>query len=124
MTDFYNRLAETAHKLIDDKGTDCVITSAVIQGSFDPETGMPTDDLPATVQVGRCVVLNYSDSLYNSPESLVEVGDKKILLSAKGVTLDSLNGTVEALGDTYRVIRVKDLNPAGTMLIYEVHGRK
>ena len=124
MSEFYSRLASTAHKLIVDKGSPCLIMSAVIQGSFDPETGMPTDDLPATVQVGRCVVLNYSDSLYNSPESLVEVGDKKILLSAKGVTLDSLNGAVEALGDTYRVISVKDLNPAGTMLIYEVHGRK
>lgn len=124
MSDFYSRLAETSYKLISKKGTDCIITSAEISGGFDPETGLPTDDLPATIQQGKCVVLNYRDSLYNAPESLIQIGDKKLLLSAKGVTIDSLNGTVSALGDTYRVMSVKDLNPAGVTLIFEIHGRK
>lgn len=124
MSDFYQRLADTALRLIADKGTDCTITSAEISGGFDPETGMPLDDIPATIQQGVCVLLNYSDSLYNAPESLIQVGDKKLLLSAKGITIDSLNGTVSALGDTYRVMSVKDINPAGTTLVYEIHGRK
>ena len=124
MVDFYERMADTAFRLIADKGTDCTITSAEISGGFDPETGMPLDDIPATIQQGKCVVLNYKDSLYNAPESLIQVGDKKLLLSAKGITIDSLNGTVSALGDTYRVMSVKDVNPAGTTLVYEIHGRK
>jgi hypothetical protein len=123
MSEFYNRLADTALRLIAEKGTPCTITSASIQGGFDPSTGMPTDDLPSTVQQGQCVVLNYQESIYNAPESLVQVGDKKLLLSAKGVTIDRLNGTIEALGSIYTVISVKDLNPAGITLIYEVHGR-
>lgn len=124
MTDFYNRLQNTALRLITDKGTDCTITSAEISGGYEPETGLPTDDLPPIVQTGKCVVLNYSDSLYNAPESLIQVGDKKILLSARDISIDSLNGTVEALGDTYKVMSVKDLNPAGITLVYELHGRK
>jgi len=40
------------------------------------------------------------------------------------VTIDSLNGTVSALDDIYRVMSVKDINPAGTTLVYEIHGRK
>ena len=124
MTDFYERMADTALRLIADKGTDCTITSAEISGGFDPETGMPTDDLPSVVQQGKCVALNYKDSLYNAPESLIQVGDKKLLLSASGVTIDSLNGTVSVLGDIYRVMSVKDVNPAGTAIVYEIHGRK
>lgn len=124
MSEFYSRLASTAHRLIVDKGVPCVIESAEVSGGFDVETGMPLEDIPATVQQGKCVLLNYSDSLYNAPESLIQVGDKKLLLSAKGVTIDSLNGTVSALGDTYRVMSVKDVNPAGTTLVYEIHGRK
>lgn len=124
MTDFYERMADTALRLITDKGTDCTITSAPIAGGFDPVTGMPTDDLPSVVQQGKCVVLNYKDSLYNAPESLIQVGDKKLLLSAKGLTIDSLNGTIEALNEAYRVMSVKDVNPAGTSIVYEIHGRK
>lgn len=124
VTDFYERMADTALRLIADKGTDCTIVSSPIAGGFDPVTGMPLDDMPSVVQQGKCVVLNYKESLYNAPESLIEQGDKKLLLSAKGVTIDSLNGTIEALGKSYRVISVKDVNPAGTAIVYEVHGRE
>lgn len=123
MSDFYHRLANTAERLIADKGTPCTITSAATQGGFDPETGLPLPDMPATTQQGVCVVLNYRDSLYNAPESLIEVGDKKLLVSANNVLIDGLNGTIEALGHEYTILSVKELNPAGVKLIYEVHGR-
>ena len=124
MSDFYNRLQSTALKLISDKGAPCVIRSAPISGGFDEITGQMLDDIPSTTQQGVCVVLNYGDSLVNQPESLIQQGDKKLLLSAKGVTLDSLNGKIEALGAIYTVIAAKDLNPAGITLVYEVHGRE
>lgn len=124
MSEFYSKLARTAHRLIEDKGVPCVITSAEISGSFDPITGQMLDPLPPTTQTGVCLVLNYGDSLVNQPESLIQQGDKKLLLSAKGVTLDSLNGKIEALGSVYTVISAKDLNPAGVALVYELHGRE
>lgn len=124
MSDFYNRLQDTALRLIADKGTTCTISSAATSGGFDPVTGQMLDDVPSTVQQGVCVVLNYKESLINQPESLIQQGDKKLLLSAKGVTLDSLNGKIEALGAIYTVIAAKDLNPAGITLVYEIHGRE
>ena len=124
MSDFYNRLQNTALKLISDKGAPCVIRSAPISGGFDEITGQMLDDIPSTTQQGVCVVLNYKDSLVNQPESLIQQGDKKLLLSAKGVTLDSLNGKIEALGSVYTIISAKDLNPAGITLVYEIHGRE
>ena len=124
MANFYERLQNTALKLITDKGTPCVTRSAPISGGFDPVTGQMLDDIPSTTQQGVCVVLNYKDSLVNQPESLIQRGDKKLLISAKGVTLDGLNGKIEALGAIYTVIAAKDLNPAGVTLVYEVHGRE
>lgn len=124
MANFYERLQNTALKLISDKGTPCVIKSAPISGGFDEVTGKMLDDIPSTTQQGVCVVLNYKDSLVNQPESLIQQGDKKLLLSAKGVTLDSLNGKIEALGSVYTIISAKDLNPAGITLVYELHGRE
>lgn len=124
MSDFYERMQETAYKLIVEKGVSCTIASSPMAGGFDPVTGMPLDDIPSVVQQGKCVVLNYKESLYNAPESLIQLGDKKLLLSAKGITIDSLNGTIEALGKSYRIMSVKDVNPAGTAIVYEIHGRE
>ena len=124
MANFYERLQNTALRLISDKGTPCVIKSAPISGGFDEITGRMLPDIPSTTQQGVCVVLNYKDSLVNQPESLIQQGDKKLLLSAKGVTLDSLNGKIGALGAIYTVIAAKDLNPAGVTLVYEGHGRE
>lgn len=124
MSDFYNRLQQTALRLITDKGTSCTIISSPTSGGFNPETGQMLPDSPATIQQGVCVVLNYGDSLVNQPESLIQQGDKKLLVSASGVSIDSLNGKIEVLDSVYTVISVKDLNPAGVTLVYEVHGRE
>lgn len=124
MTDFYNRLQQTALRLITQRGTSCTITSAATQGGFDPDTGQQTPDIPATTQQGVCAVLNYKDSLYNATDSLIQVGDKKLLVSAANIVAPSLNGNVTVLGRTYTIVAIKDLNPAGITLVYELHGRE
>ena len=124
MSDFYQRLAETSLRLITDKGVPCVITSLPQQGGFDPSTGLPLDDVPATQQDAQCVVLNYSDVITSMPESLVQQSDKKILIAASGVDTPSIGGTVAVLDKSYTIIDVKDLKPADITLIYEVLGRE
>jgi len=55
----------------------------------------------------------------------VKVGDKKILIAAKG--LDSaplMTSLIHADGADWRVQSIKISNPAGTPLAYEIHGRK
>ncbi|MFK3999858.1 hypothetical protein ACI2I3_00725 [Psychrobacter namhaensis] len=124
MTDFYERMADTALRLITDKGVSCVITSLPQNGGFDPATGMPLDDVAGSEQSGQCVVLNYSKVVTNMPESLVQQGDKKILIAAKGVDMPSIGSTIAVLDKNYTVVEVKDIKPADVALIYEVHGRE
>lgn len=124
MTGFYERMADTALRLITDKGIPCVIKSPPQQGGFDPSTGLPLPNLPPTEQAGVCVVLNYSDVIRNAPESLVKQGDKKLLLSAKGVDMPQIGATISVLDSDYMVVAVKDTRPANTPIIYEVHGRE
>lgn len=124
MSNFYERMANTALRLITDKGVPCVIKQPAQQGGSDPGTGLPLPNLPPTEQSGVCVVLNYSDVIRNAPESLVKQGDKKLLLSAKGVDMPKLGATVSVLDNDYMVVAVKDTQPANTPLIYEVHGRE
>lgn len=124
MSDFYERMADTALRLITDKGVPCVIKQPAQQGGFDEGTGLPLPNLPPTEQSGVCVVLNYSDVIRNAPESLVRQGDKKLLLSAKGIDIPKLGATVSVLDKDYTVVAVKDIQPATVPLVYEIHGRE
>ncbi len=124
MIDFYNRLQNTALRLITDKGVPCVIKSPSQQGGFDPTTGLPTPSTGGTTQDGQCVVLNYSDVVTNMPESLIKQTDKKILIAAKGVDIPQIGGTVTADDAIYTIVAVKDIKPATTALVYEVAGRE
>lgn len=124
MADFYERMANTSLRLITDKGLPCTITTLPQQGGFDEATGMPLDDIPATTQTAQCVVLNYKDVITNMPESLVQQGDKKILIAAKDVAIPTLGGTVNVLDKAYTIVAVKDIKPAEIALVYEVHGRE
>ena len=126
MSDFYARMAETSLRLIADKGTDCTVAGGNTSGGYDEETGRPLDDIEPLVQSAKCVVLNYSDALRNVTDTLIETGDKKILIAAKGVTTPALSDTIAitATGKVYTVMEVKDIKPAETALIYEVRGRE
>lgn len=124
MTDFYQRLADTSLRLIADKGAPCVITSLPKQGGFDAVTGLQLPDMPATSQDAQCIVLNYSKNITNMPESLVQQGDKKILIAAKGVVMPTIGSTIAVLDKSYTVVEAKDIKPADVALIYEIHGRE
>ena len=124
MSDFYNRLQSAALRLITDKGLPCLVKQPSQQGGFDPGTGLPLPNLPPTEQSGVCVVLNYSDVIRNAPESLVRQGDKKLLLSAKGIDTPKLGATVSVLDKDYTVVAVKDIQPATVPLVFEIHGRE
>lgn len=124
MSDFYNRLQNTALRLIESNGLPCIITSLGTSGGFDAETGMPLDDIAGSTQTAQCVVLNYADVITNMPESLVQQGDKKLLIAAKGVTMPMIGSTVAVGDNAYTVVAVKDVKPADVALTFEIHGRE
>lgn len=124
MSDFYARMQDTALRLIIDKGVSCIITSKGVQGGFDPITGAPLDDMPATSQTAQCVLLDYSTEMKNRQDSLIESGDKRILIAAKGVAEPKLSDNITVGDKVYTVAEVTNLNPATIPLVYEVRGRE
>ena len=124
MSDFYARMQDTALRLIGQYGVTCQITSKGVQGGFDPITGAPLDDLPPVTQTAQCVLLDYSAEMKAMADSLIESGDKKILIAAKGVTEPKLSDKITVGDKAYTVAEVTNLNPNTTPLVYEVRGRE
>lgn len=126
MADFYSRMAATALRLITRFGQAATLDD-VTPGTYDPVTGETTGDTPIT-QSCQLILLDYSlqeSGIKYAEGSQVQNGDKKVLLAAQGLTwVPQLTTTITADGAIWRVANIKSSNPAGTPLVYEIHGRK
>lgn len=126
MSAFYDRMAATALRLIERFGLTATL-SEVTPGEYDPVTGVETGGATLT-QTGQLILLDYTvqeAGIINAAGSLVQQGDKKIMLAAKGLEWPpTMTTTVLADGLTWTIINIKSTNPAGTPLVYELHGRR
>lgn len=126
MSAFYDRMAATALRLIERFGLTATL-SEVTPGEYDPVTGVETGGANLT-QTGQLILLDYTvqeAGIINASGSLVQQGDKKIMLAAKGLEWPpTMTTTVLADGLTWTIINIKSTNPAGTPLVYELHGRR
>ena len=123
---FYSRMQDTALRLIEKYGQTATLTDGVA-GEYDPVTGVETGGATLT-QTGQLILLDYTAQeagIINAAGSLVQQGDKKIMLAAKGLEWPpTMTTTVLADGLTWTIINIKSTNPAGTPLVYELHGRR
>ena len=126
MSAFYDEMADVALELIAEFGQAGTLTS-VTEGEYDPVTGFGTDPVTLT-QTGQLVLLDYTAQeagIINAAGSLVQQGDKKIMLAAKGLDWEpTMTTTIDAGGFTWAITGIKATNPAGTPLLYEIHGRR
>lgn len=119
---FYDRMAETALRLIQQYGQPVIIRE-VTPGAYDPATG-ETSDETSTDTTASGVLLEYTgdERLANS---LIQQGDKKLKVPAKGLAQPSLNSKVIIQGETWTIVPpLKVMNPAGTPLVYELQVRR
>lgn len=126
MATFYERMAATALRLIAQFGQTGTI-SDVTPGTYDPETGATTGDTPIS-QSAQLILLDYSlqesGAKYNEGTQVI-AGDKKIVIAAQGLAwAPMLTSRITADGAVWQVVNIKVSNPAGTPLVYEIHGRK
>ena len=125
MSAFYDRMAATALRLISKFGQTATIKD-VTAGSYDPVTGTGTPDTPID-QPAELILLDYSSQESGAKDAegtQIKAGDKKILIAAKGLLwAPKLTSTITADGADWRIVNVKSSNPAGTPLVYEIHGR-
>lgn len=125
MSAFYDRMAATALRLIARFGQPVTLRDTV-PGEFDPITGSTT---PGTVteQTGSCILQDYSSQesgAANMAGSDIRQNDKKIMIAAKGLTPPTLSTQIIADGHTWTAVNIKEINPAGTPLVYEIQGRR
>lgn len=122
MTAFYERMADTALRLIGQYGQ-TVTLREVTPGEYNPVTGDTAPDAVAETSASG-VLIEYTGQERQS-NSLIQQGDKKLMLPAKALAQPSLNSKVVIQGEVWTIVPpLKVMNPAGTPLVYELQVRR
>ena len=128
MSSFYTNLQNTANTLLIGKGQTVTLTT-IVAGDYNETTGSVTNT--ETTQTGTGVLLEYNErkeGIHNAKDSLIEAGDKKLLLSplttaGAELTAPQVNDKATVDGTVYTITQVKPLSPAGTPVLYECNLR-
>lgn len=122
----YAKTARTAALKIAAAGQVAALRRIVL-GDYDTNTGKP-EVLSDTSHPCYVVLFDYSlqgSGISSEPGSLIQAGDKQILLPAYGLAIAPAPGdTLIVGGATWNVTNVKELNPAGTPILYDLNGRR
>lgn len=113
----YSGLKATASRLIDRFGQDATLSK---QGA---DTGQPWDPEPGASVTSAIVLCDIGYSLVNRNETIIQKGDRRVLISAAG-SEPVVGDEVIVESQTYGVIESMPLTPGGTVLLYEVMLRK
>ncbi|MBJ2179610.1 MULTISPECIES: hypothetical protein [Pseudomonas] len=119
---FYGELAVTALEMITEFGQPVTI-SKTESGEYDPETGGEAPE--ATVkQIAQGILLDFTGQEFQN-NSLIKQGDKKLKIAAQGLAwVPGLLDKVVAQGRTWSIVPpLKEVNPAGTPILYELQVR-
>ncbi|MBS4090673.1 hypothetical protein [Pseudomonas rustica] len=122
MAHFYDRFAEVALRLIAQFGQPVAISKSE-PGEYDPETGGESPG--ATIeQIAQGILLDFTGQEFQN-NSLIKQGDKKLKIAAQGLAwVPSLLDKVSVQGRTWSIIPpLKEVNPAGTPILYELQVR-
>lgn len=126
MSQFYDRMASTALRLIEQFGQPITLRDET-PGGYDPATGNVADPVIAE-QTGSGILQDYTLSeragISNQPGTLIQQGDKKLIMAASGLTMPTLTTKAVVGGHTWTIVNIKEINPAGTPLIYELQARR
>jgi hypothetical protein len=122
MATFYDEMAVMALEMITEFGQPVIIRATTV-GEYDPETGTaPTDAI--TEQTAQGVLLDFTGQEFQN-SSLIKQGDKKLKIAAQGLAWapDLLNKVI-VQGRTWSIVPpLKEINPAGTVILYELQVR-
>ena len=119
---FYDEMAVMAMDMITEFGQPVTISKTEL-GEYDPETG---GEAPGTTteQIVQGILLDFTGQEFQN-NSLIKQGDKKLKLAAQGLEwVPDLLNKVIILGRTWSIVPpLKEVNPAGTPILYELQVR-
>ena len=110
----------TADRLIQNFGRSATLNHKTTAPATNPWDNPTTTTTAYTVQI---VVDSYKE--FSIDGTTVLTGDRKILLSALGLTVvPTVEDTLTIGGDVWGVVNVKPLSPGATVVLYEIQARK
>ena len=119
---FYDEMAALALEMIAEFGQPVTIRATTVV-EYDPETGSAPPDTMID-QTAQGILLDFSGQEFQN-NSLIKQGDKKLKIAAQGLAWapDLLNKVV-VQGRTWSIVPpLKEINPAGTPILYELQVR-
>jgi hypothetical protein len=119
---FYDEMAVMALDMITEYGQPVIIRDIKV-GEYDPETGtVPPDSI--TDQTAQGIMLDFTGQEFQN-NSLIKVGDKKLKIAAQGLEwAPGLLNKVIFQGRTWSIVPpLKEINPAGMPILYELQVR-
>ncbi|MBH3404456.1 hypothetical protein I5P86_05265 [Pseudomonas glycinae] len=122
MSAFYDRTAATALRLITQFGQPVTVRATTV-GEYDPEAGSAPPD-STKEQTAQGILLDFTGQEFQN-NSLIKQGDKKLKIAAQGLEwVPDLLNKVIIQGRTWSIVPpLKEVNPAGTPILYELQVR-
>ena len=119
---FYDEMAVTALNMITEFGQPVIIRATIV-GEYDPDTGSaPPESIKE--QTAQGILLDFTGQEFQT-NSLIKQGDKKLKIAAQGLAwVPDLLDKVVVQGRTWSIVPpLKEINPAGTPILYELQVR-
>lgn len=119
---FYDEMAVMALEMITEFGQPVTI-SKTEPGEYDPEMGGEAPGVTVE-QIAQGILLDFTGQEFQN-NSLIRQGDKKLKIAAQGMAwVPGLLGKVVVQGRTWSIVPpLKEVNPAGTPILYELQVR-
>ncbi|WP_460156286.1 hypothetical protein [Pseudomonas sp. S2_H10] len=119
---FYDKMAVMALEMITEFGQPVTIR-ATSTGEYDPDTGSAQPDT-ITEQTAQGILLDFTGQEFQN-NSLIKQGDKKLKIAAQGLEwVPGLLNKVIIQGRAWSIVPpLKEINPAGTPILYELQVR-
>ncbi|EUB84891.1 hypothetical protein [Pseudomonas sp. GM30] len=119
---FYDEMAVMALEMITEFGQPVTIRATTV-GEYDPEAGSAPPD-STKEQTAQGILLDFTGQEYQN-NSLIKQGDKKLKIAAQGLEwVPDLLNKVIIQGRTWSIVPpLKEVNPAGTPILYELQVR-
>lgn len=119
---FYDEMAVMALQMITEFGQPVTIRATTF-GEYDPEAGSAPPD-STKEQAAQGILLDFTGQEFQN-NSLIKQGDKKLKIAAQGLEwVPDLLNKVIIQGRTWSIVPpLKEVNPAGTPILYELQVR-
>jgi len=119
---FYDEMAVMALEMITEFGQPVTIR-AITVGEYDPDTGSAPPDT-VTDQTAQGILLDFTGQEFQN-NSLIKQGDKKLKIAAQDLAwAPQLLNKVIVQGRAWSIVPpLKEINPAGTPILYELQVR-